>query len=1439
MALHTKTRRRIRILLIGAAALVLLGGGGYIVRKSQMAARIAASRDLGYAALQAGEYYTALHKIGPYLQRHPTDAEALMKYATARVNVAERNGKHIGEGISLFRRLLELEPGNEAAREQLLELYLMAGYHAEILSATSGREDLPSIRARAVALARTDKLPPALKDAADYLAKKPQDLQMQIFYVAVQKRAGEADEKILERVVALQKEHPDDPRYELLLGFTYMTLGNKEEALKWTRHAAARKLEEPELVRLAVEHFDSELLDSPSEASALLERTAGLGGDVQFQRMMYERLYRSGRVEEVAKRLAFLDEQKEKADTDLLGHRAMALLDLKRYDEAAQVIAQLESKKDDFTAQAWAGVLSAWPREGEPADDKRIIEACRDGLKSKSDNPYFRLQLGDALARLGENEQAQQEWAIAARNARLWPEPLQRVLRAAATTGYSQAVSQLADRLLKLAPDDPEVLATVAVIRWRAAGPPGAAATAAAIDESLKLVDQALAAHPTAETPAGVKIMLLEAAGRVDEAKAFVEKILDKQSPNLTETGYLSLARASEAGMLGLEQACFKRAREVHGSSATIEYAEASWHIRRKEATTGIETFEKARTAVADRNRINWQLCGARLLEEAQDERAGAAWRELANNQPDNLLVQRLAMSANSTQQDRELVKLCIDRIGKVLENQGVAWRLAEAQWIVTGLSSRKDAAEREQELVKATGILNDLVRQYPESFAGRVLLAQCLAELKKTDGAIEHFKAAARLSPGHLNVQIELARLLQEQRAFDEAKPHLELAERILDSAAPPTTGPTPLADPAAPPEPVRPQVAADRPTDEAWGVLAELYRQRGDADHAIEILRKRDRGHPVAQDLDLERLLAQRGRLSDEQAKELLAAPTIPSISLVAEFYARQGRLDDAEATLLLLDNLPAAQPGEKEYVRGIYYQRRADLVKSVEHLRDATNASPKAAVAWRALIASLLLDGRGEDAVQAAVDAMAAVPESESVGFRQVTEQRELVTELAKHELVRQMLVALMGPAKEVEPVNRALQVISKGLDSKSQLAQVVTQIRPTADTAPALVPLQDLLIRLYMLDQQFDEAVRAASRLMRFVPADPLPARRYAEALAAAGRWSEVIPATEQWRDRIGAPTVETDLMMAQAYVATRNPAAAEKQLKPYVDRAAKDPLKWVPVVRIYAQALIGQQRIDDARSFLEPTLAAGWQLREVWLLLAVQRINDGDQVTAWLNHLDTILPADGIDERLALTGARLQLASRTKLPAHREAADASVAAQEKLLLGSTGVRSEQWLALAVLRERFGDPTGAEAGYRKALEIKPNDPVAQNNLAMLIIRRDGDIAEAQQLAAKAAGNRDHAARADFLDTLSQVQRKAGKYAPAESAAREAVQLRPDNLSFRIGLAECLADGGNNDEARKTLEEAERRLPPGADESLRSRCESLRQKLQSSTTQNEKIG
>lgn len=1397
MTVHSKTRRRVRILVVSAVVLTVTAAAAYVIRKKQIAEQVVRNRDAGYAALESGDYFSAMHKIGPYVQRNPTDVTALARYAAARRNVEEPNGKHLVDAISLYRRTLELQPDHPEAREKLLEIYLATGFNTEIVAATENRTDPPSLRARAVALANLKRDADGLATAERYLQAKPDDLRMQMFVVSMHQRAGRPEAEIVESVQKLAEAHPNDPRYDLLMGFTYGVLDRMDESLKYTLKAAAQPLSDPEHVEIAVSMLDS--LGREDEALALLVRAAE-AGILKDVRALLARLYQSRKFDLVIDRVARLQAADAKLKADLVAHRAMSLLALEKDEEAKAVIAELAARQNDFAATAWANVLNALPRAGQPADDRKIIQACRDGLRGEADNPYFRLYLGDAYGRLGETDLAMIEWSRAAEGARVWGEPIQRLLQVVMATGQTETTRAMAERLRRLSRDDPRALALVAAAQARLTNRQDAASVA----ELSAIIDQVQQLR--AGEPGSLQLMvsLLAVTDRKEDARRVITDALSADKTLPLET-YLALVAASEANKLELEQASLDRARQVHGESFELAFANAAWLVRAGRGAEAVAALAAAREKAADRDAVRWRLAEAQLLEEVRDERAAKAWAALADAEPENAAVQRAALAAASVQSDRELKRRAIDRLRAAVGDEGMGWRLAEARWVLDGAAQATAAADRERELVKATSLLNDLANRFPEQLAVRVMLADCLIRLDKRQDAITHLTAAVRLAPGSFSLSAQLASLLQSVGDYDRAKPYLEQAERILERSnsllAIDTAG---AGGGGAGGAPAAAVAGSEMTAEAAWRLISSLYANRGDAPRAVEILEKLGGQEAGDTDLAMAQILARRGELSDEACQKLLAKPTLATIEIVAEQYTRVGRPTEAEAALARLDGVEA-KPGERELLRGLYRQRRGEFPAAIPDLEASTRATPSLAAAWRALLESQAMDGRGDDAAATATRAAAAVPDDPA--FRRLSANEQLIRETATTPRLRPLLAALAGETDDADALLSALKIAREANATNKTVSEVLAAMRPVADRAPRLAVLQYLIADLHQAAGNNEEAVAVVTRIMQFLPTDPLPAQRATELLAAGGRWDEMIAAAQTWRARLGAASRPADEALATAYLATGRFSEALAQLEPYAANAAGSPADWSQALLLRARALVGLRRTAEAEAILFPALSPSAALRGGTTQIAVAGIEDPAVAERWLEQVRAATPAAAMDEQLMLARALQELAARAPDAGLKAKVDARVGEVAQALAAATDGTPDQWLTLGMIQEIAGDLPGAEASYRRTLAADAKQVIARNNLAMLLIRKEGgDVAEALAFATEAAADPNQPGHPEFLDTLAQVQAKAGQHAAAEATLRRALELAPNGLEIRANLVQVLLDGGKPGEAKQALDALE---------------------------------
>lgn len=125
-------------------------------------------------------------------------------------------------------------------------------------------------------------------------------------------------------------------------------------------------------------------------------------------------------------------------------------------------------------------------------------------------------------------------------------------------------------------------------------------------------------------------------------------------------------------------------------------------------------------------------------------------------------------------------------------------------------------------------------------------------------------------------------------------------------------------------------------------------------------------------------------------------------------------------------------------------------------------------------------------------------------------------------------------------------------------------------------------------------------------------------------------------------------------------------------------------------------------------------------------------------------------------------------------------------------------TEGWIALGNIDFRAGRYAEAETSFRKAVAAEPHHPGACNNLAMTIMARNGDLAEAEALARGALANPGQL-RPYILDTLANIELKRARYAEAldlvgqaETATPEADRLVREQLKATRDAIQASAGG-----------------------------------------------
>ena len=119
--------------------------------------------------------------------------------------------------------------------------------------------------------------------------------------------------------------------------------------------------------------------------------------------------------------------------------------------------------------------------------------------------------------------------------------------------------------------------------------------------------------------------------------------------------------------------------------------------------------------------------------------------------------------------------------------------------------------------------------------------------------------------------------------------------------------------------------------------------------------------------------------------------------------------------------------------------------------------------------------------------------------------------------------------------------------------------------------------------------------------------------------------------------------------------------------------------------------------------------------------------------------------------------------------------------------------------------------AERAYRAALEKFPTFARARMNLAQVLIRQEklGQVAEALRPVLTSGQ-----ARAETFTLLGYSFLLQGQSLPAETAYRQALLLKPDDVNNSLGLAKCLLEQERTSEAIRLLENLVEREPQRAE-------------------------
>mgnify|MGYP005846461811 CR=1 FL=1 len=1389
--MRTKTKKRLVILL--ALTLVLIGvvTGAYVLNARSYAAQTRELLRLGLEAVEAQDHAAALHNLGAYIQRTDSrDPDVLFKYGQARVAVEMPGRQHYVDAIKIFRLVLDIDPKRTDAKRELLDLYWRVGRGVEsveladqFLAQTPDDDD--ALWIRAVSLQRMRRFDDAML-ACENFANITGNAYGYFMMLEIMQEQNRQPHVIVELARKLQAEHPDDARYDLLMGYAYALTDDREAAKPWLLRAARGEIKDLGLLRMLAAQLDRLFLFD--ESLALLRRTAESWNDPTILRDLVRRLWESDALPDALAELEDVPADEHAADPVLMAWKAIILLQMDQRDAAEPYVEAVGRVSGDAEARAWAIFLREAARP--ELDPQRLARVCRDALQQDPSNTTIRFSLGVAYEMIGETELALEQWQRCKNERPGWHQPLVRMARAYTQTGRSQQAIDAAAEASARAPEDGEV-----VIAWVVAtASDPQRLTREQADELLGVIDQVQLAIPGEPQTLAIQVELLARFVGKEQAVRAVQQALQRE-PAQDPASLLRLAGISREYDLGVERDCYA-AIEQHGSpSADLVFTRAVAQHDNGQTDAGRHALAAAVAAAEDDDKLAYQLAEARYLDLVEDAAALAAWTRLADAHPGNIQVQRQALASPAVSANRELLDRTIERLKTLTGESGITWRLARARYLLDSPDSAKDAAI-------AASILNDVARMAPGRVEPQLMLAEAMQRLDNPAGAVDRLAKAADLAPDSPDLALSLAEKLLTLRGDDERA--MGYLERVLAMSA---------------------------ATDEHRRHAAAMLVQLGHLDRAVAAF-EQAQSKTAAPDVLYASLVWRQGRIEDVRVlcEQMLAAPTAEGLAFAADFHMADGRPDLAQAALTRLDDAAIA-PRDRAMVLASHAQRYGTPEQVAAYYRQAIQADANFAPAYQALLAHLLTQS-----TTAAIDATMREAQpvlADAPGYAALAARWPAVATLGKEppDVVRPVLVSLLNEPQHATAANALLDLLLKAVAQKQTPAEIVDSLRAVADKYPLYWPAQSLAIRTLLDAGHYERAVQIATRATHAFPADSEAAWLASEALGVSGRWSELLVAAQDWRTRAYRDRSLADQMIAEARLQLGDPGQAIAQLQPYIDEALRAPDENAALIERYARALVVHGQPAKAQALLEPLAQGESAWRSVCIDLASQAVTDRAAAEAWMAQVQGQIPTDatGDPDRLTLASGWFTLSQRFAAPALRDKAVALATP----LAAHPQLHADAALLLAFCAEVAHDVPAAEQHYRAVLAANPAQATAANNLAMLLLGDKREIPEAVKLATLATELEPQ--NPSFQHTRAYALGAAGRYDDAIIAARRAIAIDPMSVEWPLTLAELLVEAGRVEQAATPLAEVEQLIIRGAavQPDQRDRVRKVRQALTPATS------
>jgi len=1370
----------VKVLIILIIIIAALGASLFAARQIRRNLLSKMSLNEGNAAYEKKDWETAYKNFQEYLGRNPDDIEVLRKYAKARISVRPIEGPNIMQAIAGYRRILQLDPLDETAYEELLKLYRAIGNFDELAYIARNRLDSDPNDWKATfklaealfgqnkpseAQKELDRLitnlepnPPAeyteeyvrgcglmsqiilndvtIQDKSDVLTwltqavtNVPESIlalaSRAQYYRLSSQRLGQSEQETKNKLAlaridldATDNLSTEDPRIRLLLAEEWIAHGELDKAANQLQAAEALPQEK-------LEEYFFDINDWAVARFMLASRLDGLKGNT------------AGAVEKVDKALKELTDIRQRFR--ILPMAVMLYVGANRVEDANNCLDEytdaIYTQQGQSARRQLLPYLQALVASGK-GDPYGVINALQPFVTSGASSPQVWRLLADAFIRTGQNRRAVNALSQYLR-LRTQQDPvmtLQLAKEYLKLSDWDKAFEN-AEKAESLNPTD----ANATLIRIEASinvsaqdAENNAPSLQALADELVKL---------RTEHPDRVDIRILQAIAAVhlkdpntaeNELKRAIEDCNEPLRAEIQLINFYSWEKRMDKAISACRDAC-----DRHPEAVELWLRLSNLHVANKDYDSARNCLNKALDVVTERWEKRSILINLALLEltrgenDEDQEKGIKILSDLAAQDKNEIRARTLLLSTRQIQQDPNIAQPLIDELKQAEGQTGLQWRLHQA---ATWLAS-EEWRSKQQDIAGHLQYCIDMDPQWSEPVLLLVNMYERLNDLRRVEDICR--QALAR-NPSATDILQTLFNIFGRQGRWSEI-------EKILEQ--------TKIDDPRLTSEV---QLQMDLQAEDYASAIDKLeqlgedqnarslvlqaqltYRQnKADVNEAIGYLDEAEEITPDSPAIIVARISILKAEGKTEEARGILDKYVTDSNSfgaymMRAGYLADEGKFERAEQDYRKLTTFTDNEQGAVGYdLLARFYAGNDQFDKAVGALEEGLNAYPENLILKPRLMNLLFMRAKAKDNAQdkeKAIEILAALE-------AQLPQNPELMK-------------------------LRALQMLEEA--TPESLKDARDKLEDVIRSEPTAIDAHLMLIRIAMQEKEYENALNYAIRALGSNPDNSalLSARGRAEfALENTQMAAELaklalqedpnnieardvlVSAALKIGDRslleqartlvesgLGSGPADEQLLISRArvMVALESPQIAIPELKTYCQSGSASVASLVTLADLYR--LSGD--FDQANSWIEqaeqmdPNSQAVIHGRFIWLV-AQKRYEEIEDISS------VYISAKDQDLTTVLTAA-LVLTTLDSMEFKKEGVKLyEHAVTLSPTLSPTSKKAHLGLAFALYQT--GDAEGAKNVYQELLKQYPRDIQILNDLAWILQEQDHDYQAALQLA-----------------------------------------------------------------------------------------------------------